>query len=401
MPSPSDPAGSPDALAVSELLQLVGELFTGIGSVRVVGEVAQFTAARSGHWYLTLKDDAGVLSAVMFKGDHRYLHWTPQLGEKVLATGALDVYAPRGTFNLVVRHLARAGEGDQLRRLEALRKRLAAEGLFDPARKRPLPRVPRCIGVATSATGAALQDILRVTGQRLPGVPVLIAHCQVQGDAAPLSVSRALRALAEDGRADVVIVGRGGGSAEDLAAFNDEAVVRAIAAMPVPVISAVGHEVDVSLADLVADLRAATPSHAAELVVPDSAALRRELHAQGDRLRAGLRRRLDRARLRVDAQVLRPPRVLLLQARQRVERAGDRAHRALISRVQRDRARLSSLQAALSGRDPAAVLQRGYAIVRIPGGPTLRDPALAPPGTVLELQLAAGALRARVEPGPR
>ena len=239
---PAATAASRDVLSVSDLAHELQQILAmELGPLRVRGEVSRFTAARSGHWYLTLKDDEAVIDCAMFRGQNRYVRVRPKVGDLVEVSGHLDLYAPRGQLSFIVRRLKMSGEGDLQQRIEALKRKLAAEGLMDPARKRPLPALPRAIGVATSPTGAAFQDILRVTGERFPSVPILLSPCRVQGREAPREVCAALRRIAEDGRADVIIVGRGGGSAEDLMAFNDERVARAIARCPTPVVSAVGH----------------------------------------------------------------------------------------------------------------------------------------------------------------
>jgi exodeoxyribonuclease VII large subunit len=253
--------------SVSTLTTELKQALAALGPVSVEGEVSQFTAHRSGHWYFTLKDRDAVLSCVMFRGNNQFMRWRPQVGDSVVVQGDLDVYAPQGRYSLITRRMEPAGAGDLQRQLEELKLKLSAEGLFDPARKQKLPQFPRAIGVATSPTGAALKDILRVLDQRFPGLPVYLAPCKVQGVGAVEEICAAIELLNEHGKSEVLIVGRGGGSQEDLFCFNEEAVARAIASSAIPVVSAVGHEVDVSIADLVADLRAATPSHAVELVV--------------------------------------------------------------------------------------------------------------------------------------
>jgi len=386
------------ALSVGELaLELQHVLAAEIGPVRVRGEISRFTAARSGHWYFTLKDADAALDCVMFRGSNRYVRFRPAVGDRVVIAGELDLYAPRGQLNLVARRMMRDGEGDLAARIEALKRALAAEGLFDPARKQPLPPLPRAVGVATSPTGAAFQDILRVTGERFPGIPILLAPCRVQGSEAPTEVVRALHTLVEDGRADVIIVGRGGGSAEDLMAFNDERVARAIARCPIPVVSAVGHETDVTIADLVADVRAATPSHAAELVVPEHLALRLAVEDLGHRATRALRGQVDRARERVKLLRVPPPSVAVLRSRQRVERASDRLHEAMDRHVQDRRSRLALVGGRLEALSPHRVLGRGYAMVRGPDGTVLSRVADATAGDVLRVEVQDGAWTVRVE----
>ncbi|RME25071.1 MAG: exodeoxyribonuclease VII large subunit, partial [Deltaproteobacteria bacterium] len=339
----------PQPLTVSELTRQLKDLLTGCFSdVLVRGEVAGFTAHRSGHWYFAIKDRDAVLNCVMFRGANRAMRWQPRVGDEVLVAGQLDIYPPHGKYNLLVRKLRHAGEGDLQRQLEELKAKLAAEGLFSPERKRSLPALPRAIGVATSASGAALHDILKVLGRRFPSIPVFLANCRVQGEGAAEEIVAALERLGRDGRVDVIIVGRGGGSQEDLMAFNDEAVARAIAASPVPVVSAVGHETDVSIADLVADVRAATPSHAAELVVPERDALRAWVDEQAQRLDAAMRRDLRRRREQLDRLRLglRHPGRRVDEARIRCDDLWTRLVQAAERDIDRRRRRL----AATSGR---------------------------------------------------
>jgi exodeoxyribonuclease VII large subunit len=313
------------------------------------------------------------------------------VGDRIVVSGALDVYAPRGRYNLIVRTLARAGAGDLQARLEALKRKLAAEGLFDPSRKRPLPPLPRAIGVATSATGAALHDILKVLGRRFPGVPVYLAACRVQGAEAPREIVQAIELLNAHGRADVLIVGRGGGSQEDLMAFNEESVARAIAASDIPVVSAVGHEVDVSIADLVADARAATPSHAAELVVPEREGLLLALDDLDARLRGGMERALRARRDRLGRIVLRHPRRQLAEARERVGLQGDALRRAWTRDLSRRRTGLQAAAGRLEALSPVAVLGRGYAVA-LHEGKAVRDARDLAPGAALEVRLHGGSV---------
>lgn len=320
-----------------EIKELLGGRFS---EVRVQGEISNFTAHGSGHWYFSVKDAHAVLNCVMFRRTNQRLKWRPAPGDQVVMSGSIDVYAPQGRYNLIVRGMTRAGDGDLLQRIEALKRKLAAEGLTDPARKRPLPRYPRAIGVATSPTGAAIRDILRVIGRRFPAVTIYLAPCRVQGEGAAEEVARAIRLLVRHGRSDVLIVGRGGGSREDLMCFNEEVVARAIAASTIPVVSAVGHEIDVSISDLVADVRAATPSHAGELVVPDRESLGRSLAEVDQRLRAAMARELRRRRERLNTLVLRDPRRRIADGRLRVDELFDRLVFAIRRLVARRRERL-------------------------------------------------------------
>lgn len=376
-------------IPVSELTRTISDLLSGFGELSVLGEVTQFTNHRSGHWYFTLTEGGASLSAVMFRGNNARQRFQPQPGDRVVVRGRLDVYGPQGKYNLVAQAIERVGEGSERERFEALKRKLQDEGLFDPTRKRRLPPLPRAIGVATSPTGAALQDILKVLARRFPTMPVYIAPCRVQGAEAPAEIAAALRLLAAHGGCDVIIVGRGGGSAEDLAAFNDEAVVRAIAACPTPVVSAVGHEVDVSLADLAADLRAATPSHAAELVVPERDALRGFVDTLEARLEQGVRRAVERRRERLRRVSLRDPRRRIAEARLRNDELSDALHRAARRDLQRRGQRLAVAAGRLDALSPLAVLSRGYAVA-MRDGRAIRAADELSRGERLQLRLHQG-----------
>ena len=375
------------------LKQVVGRHFD---RVEVEGEVGYFTPHRSGHWYFAIKDAGSVLNCVMFRGSNQYMRWRPVEGEKIVVHGSVDIYAPQGKYNLLVRRMERSGEGDLLRKLEELKAKLAAEGLFDPARKRPLPPLPRGIGVATSATGAAFHDITKVLARRFPGIPVYLAPCKVQGEGAAEEIAAAVRMLGRHGKADVLIVGRGGGSQEDLACFNAEVVARAIAASPIPVVSAVGHEVDVSIADLVADVRAATPSHAAELVVPERDGLLALVADHRARLETSMRRTLRQRRERVSRLIPRDPRRRLADARLRSDELYDKLLRASKRDLEQRRQRLAMRAGRLDALSPLAVLSRGYAVA-LKGGRAVRGAGELAVGDALDLRLHEGGARVRVE----
>jgi exodeoxyribonuclease VII large subunit len=321
--------------------------------VWVAGEVANLRRQSSGHLYFSLKDDDAVIGGVMWASQARRLKFRLDEGQEVLARGFVEIYPPHGKYQLVVQELEPRGAGALALLLQQVKERLQADGLLDPARKRPLPFLPRRVGVATSPTGAALRDFLRVLHARFASVPVLVGPCRVQGEGAAGTVISAMRGLCRAG-CDVVVVTRGGGSQEDLAAFDDERLARAIAACPVPVVSAVGHEVDVSIADLVADVRAATPTHAAQLVVP----VRDEL---ADRLRA-LRGRAERAAAgalearRREVRALRAelpePQHLLSRERHRLDDLLHRAAGAAAAPGRAARQRLDGLRARLGRQEP-------------------------------------------------
>lgn len=436
----------PKIYSVAELVnrahRLVEQSFNG---VHVEGEVTNLRLVSSGHAYFTLTDGGALLPCAMWRSAVARLRFRLQDGQRLRVFGRPGIYAAQGKFQLYAERAEPAGQGALLLQLERLKAQLASEGLFAPSRKRPIPRWPRCIGVVTSPTGAAIHDILKVARRRCP-VRVLLSPAQVQGDAAPQSLVHALHRLQSIPEVDVIILGRGGGASEDLWAFNDEALARAVAASRIPVVSAVGHEVDTTLVDFVADLRAATPSHAAELVVPDREALLQRLRQLERRLGLATRRRLldERARLergqtrlytaarrlvltprrrlaallaRLGAQHPRQrlardrrrladllarlgaehPRTRLANVRRRLLAAEANLRRRAPQLSQPARIRLARAAGALHALSPLAVLARGYAIVTAAdSGRTISDAAQVTPGDELVLRLHRGTLRAGV-----
>jgi exodeoxyribonuclease VII large subunit len=337
------------------------------GDVWVVGEISDLTRSAAGHLYFTLNDEreAAQLRTVIFQGDARRSRATFEEGARIRVRGRLSLYEPRGTFQMIARAAAAAGEGDLVAQFRKLLAKLEAEGLTAEERKRPLPLWPRCVGVVTSDQGAAIHDIIQVACRRCP-VRIVIAPCVVQGPEAPASILRALRDVQKLPDLDVVIMARGGGAAEDLWAFNDERIARAIVACRVPVVSGVGHEVDITIADLVADVRAATPSQAAELVVPDANALDERLRNLSRRLARTIETKIDRAHVRLHrfANKLRDPRHALASTRGRLDALDDRLARVTLRRVSRERARLEQLTRRLSQQDPRARLVRQRAALQ-------------------------------------
>ncbi|HZZ86631.1 MAG TPA: exodeoxyribonuclease VII large subunit [Anaeromyxobacteraceae bacterium] len=426
----------PPALTVTELTRALRvAVEPRFKDVWVSGEVANLRRQASGHLYFSLKDEGACINAVLWASQARRLPFAPADGQEVLARGFVEIYPPHGKYQLVVNELEPRGAGAQALQLQQLKERLLAEGLLDPARKRPLPFLPRRVGVATSPSGAALKDLLRVLHARFPGLPVLVAPCRVQGAGAAATVTSALRSLCRAG-VDVIVVTRGGGSQDDLAEFNDERLARAIAACPVPVVSAVGHEIDVTVADLVADVRAATPTHAAQLVAP----VRDELLAGLQAARARLLRAVSEAiagrrrELRALKAELSDPKHLLSEQRHRLDdllregeallrgrlrdererqeslrgRLGRQEPRArlrlLVARAEaatrrlgswqaatfrREELRLERLKARLAPANVAEVLKRGFALA-LEGGRLLRRGSEAAPGDALRLALAEG-----------
>ena len=415
------------------------------GDVLVVGEISDFTRSHAGHIYFTLNDEReqAQLRIVMFGSDAKRTRATMEDGARIRVRGRLTLYEPRGTFQMIARSAAPAGEGDLLVQFKKLLAKLEAEGLTAPERKRALPALPRCVGIVTSAHGAAIHDIIRVANMRCP-VRIVVAACVVQGPDAPASITRALRALQSVPELDVVILARGGGSAEDLWAFNDERIARAIVTCRVPVVTGVGHEVDVTIADLVADVRAATPSQAAELVVPAREALEDQLDTIARRLARALETRVDRSRLTLAryAAKLRDPRHALSGARAPLLALNNALERAMDARIHRLKAQLedrrkrlgqhdprarlsmqksalvrartrlelspsmfltpkrhalSSAIAQLDALSPLAVLGRGYAIAFDEStGRAIRAQSEVSPGTDLRIRLHEGEIRAKV-----
>jgi exodeoxyribonuclease VII large subunit len=405
--------------------------------VWISGEISGVRQAASGHWYFTLKDENAQLKCACFKMSALRLRVKPTEGMAVLARGRVEVYAARGEYQLIVDALEPRGLGALQAAFEALKKKLAREGLFDPARRRPLPDYPQRIGIVTSPTGAAIQDLINILSRRAPGVAIRLYPALVQGEGSTEQVCRGIDYFADSGWAEVIIVGRGGGSLEDLWTFNEEAVARAIAASPVPVVSAVGHETDFTIADFVADLRAPTPSAAAEIVTQQWAALPERLRRDTIRLERGMGQVLTRAGERLNRQAVGRARLMiqlrlnrleqrmddldsrlrrgdlrlrlqnararleqfenrsavvikseLTDAFSRLEAARTQAIMAMRELMAGQRPRLDQLSAGLTQMNPLRVLDRGYAIVQGPGGVALKT--VPPAGTALQVRVAGG-----------
>jgi len=444
---PAHPGDTRKIWTVTELNRAAGELLEeAFPRVWVAGEISNWKVYSSGHAYFSLKDEGGQISAVLFRASSKGLRFEPRDGLAALALGRVGLYSQRGQYQLIVDEIEPRGKGALQLAFEQLREKLEKEGLFDAARKRPLPALPRTVGVVTSPTGAVIRDILTVLGRRFANLRVLLNPVRVQGEGAAAEIAAAIAELNRRGDVDVLIVGRGGGSMEDLWAFNEEVVARAIAASRIPVISAVGHETDFTIADFVADLRAPTPSAAAELVVESKEALEARIEALARRLRSAVDADLGRARHRLDALAVRrmisDGRRRLLDLAQRLDglegalrRAGDdalAARRRVLERLagalshlsprgrwQLLRARLAPARARLvaaggravsarreqvaaaTGRlealSPLGVLGRGYSICRrLPGLEIVTDAAAVAAGADVEVLLRRGALRATV-----
>jgi exodeoxyribonuclease VII large subunit len=399
-----EPESAPAVLSVWQLTeQLKDVMEAAFPAVWVAGEISNFSRPSSGHCYLTLKDDRAQLRAVVWRSTAARLRFDLEDGLEVLCQGSIELYAPRGTYQLVVQQIQPKGIGALELALRKLREKLAAEGLFDPARKRPLPRFPQRIAVVTSPTGAAIRDFLEVLRRRWLGADVLVVPVRVQGEGAGREIAAAI-ALVNRLRTpvDCLVVTRGGGSLEDLWSFNEEVVVRAIHASRIPVVSAVGHEIDVTLSDLVADVRALTPSEAAERIVPAADELRLGLRQYGQRLTVGLTRRTAAARAALDAlaarRVFRKPLDRVHDLARRVDELQTRGDRALRQRLIRARRDADGLAARLESLSPLAVLARGYSLTtRAADGQLVRDAATLSPGDRITTRFAAGQAVSRVE----
>ncbi|MEW6515298.1 MAG: exodeoxyribonuclease VII large subunit [candidate division FCPU426 bacterium] len=399
----SKSAGDRRVFTVTEIVERARALLENeFPRVWVEGELSNFKQHTSGHFYFTLKDAQSQLRAAMFRGANRLVRFRPEDGLKVLAGGRLSLYPARGDFQMVVEELEPAGLGALQLAFEQLKKKLAAEGLFDPKRKKSLPAFPRKIAVVTSPTGAAVRDILNVTGRRSPLADIAVYPVRVQGAGAAEEIAHALERLNAVGGWDVIICGRGGGSLEDLWAFNEEVVARAIAASAIPVVSAVGHEVDYTIADFVADVRAETPTAAAEMVLRDRRELLEQLRSR-ERLLAGrIRERLREGRLRLErvlaSRLLRRPRAVLEPLAQRLDDLGSQLKNGLKNRLRLARERWRSLGAQLEALSPLNVLRRGYSLVyQLPGETLVRDSRELSAGDALRIRFHRGEARVRVE----
>ncbi len=440
------PRISTEVYSVSRLTQAIkAHLESGFSSLWVEGEISNFRVPASGHFYFTLKDESSQIRAVMFRSRNAALPFVPEDGMQVVCRADLSVYAPRGEYQLIVEWIEPKGRGGLQLAFEALKEKLASRGFFDADRKRPLPYLPRVVGVVTSPTGAAVRDILKVLWRRFPNLEIRFCPVRVQGVGAAAEVAAAIRLLNEDGRADVIIVGRGGGSLEDLWAFNEEVVALAISESRIPVVSAVGHEIDFTIADLVADVRAPTPSAAAEIVVPEKEGLVRTVLELGERLRNGWARaqqrrrevlthlagrmvdpgkRVEQGYLRLDdlsdrlrffmERRLETAAASLGGLRTRLDLLGPGprlgAYAARLESTERDlaramdhglemrRERLEKAAGRLEALSPLGVLGRGYSITRaLPSRRVLRRAVETREGELVEVILAEGRIECRVK----
>jgi len=404
-PPGNDASGKPKPWTVSALTAHIKDCVErGYSNIWVEGEISNFKCYGSGHCYFTLKDDGAQLSAVMWAAAAERLHFEPRDGQKVLACGRLSVYEPRGQYQMLVDRLEPLGIGDLAAAFEQLKQKLVAEGLFEKERKRPLPGLPQRIGIVTSPTGAAIQDLMKVIFARWPAT-VILAGVRVQGDGAAAEIVRAIGALNRlrgEQRPDVLIIGRGGGSLEDLWAFNEESVARAIVASEIPIISAVGHEIDFTISDFAADARAATPSHAGEMVVPRFVDVMARLDGLRAALPRALVRRIEVARQRLqsmeDSYALRNPEERIASLRQRLDDIHARLSPGAQRRVSVAREQVASMAGRLDSLSPLKVLERGYSVTqRVSDGKVVRAPSDAPPGEWIRTRLHQGEIISRVE----
>ena len=371
-----------------------------LGGVAVRGEISNYKLYPSGHHYFTLKDEASSLKCVMFKGNAMRLRFRPDNGVKVIAMGKISVYPRDGVYQLYCTAMAMDGIGDLYAAFEQLKAKLAAQGLFDPAHKKPIPKYPAVIGIVTSSAGAAIHDMLRILRKRYPLSEVRLLPVRVQGAEAPGEIAAAIRYANYHKLADLLIVGRGGGSIEDLWAFNDEQVAYAIYESEIPVISAVGHEPDVTISDFVADLRAATPSNAAELAVPDQDALRQALDSMSDSMASALNRQVKSARQHLNvlsrSAALQSPTGYLDQKKQNLELLKNRLVSAETRTVAQKKQQFVRLTAKLDAMSPLKVLTRGYAIAMKSDTQVLTSVSQVNPGDRIAVSLSDGVITANV-----
>lgn len=394
---------SNEPLSVSAVTAQVKEcLDRSFSNLYIEGEISNFRPSGAGHYYFSLKDQDAVLSAVMFKNRINALQFLPADGMKVRVRGSISVYAKRGAYQIICEKMDQAGEGDILAMLERRKRKLASEGLFDLERKKPIPKLPSRIAVITSPTGAAVRDILRITGRRCPGINIVVLPAIVQGEQAADDIaSRVMQANSFE-LGDVLIVGRGGGSLEDLLPFSDEKVVRAIAGSKIPVISAVGHEIDTSLADLASDLAAPTPSAAAEIATPDKKALLEHIKGQNASIITSFRQKIERTRFissrftpdLMEKGVARLMQPIILG----LDDAKEGLNQAILLRRQKTRYALNLAYQKLKGASPEVILARGYAMVKDTGtGKIITQTGQAAKDSLATIEFAKGRLYTRIE----
>jgi len=392
-----------NALSITQVNEYIRAMMDSdrlLANLAVRGEISNYKVYPSGHHYFTLKDAEGSLKCVMFRGNATRLKFRPDNGMQVIAIGRISVYPRDGAYQLYCNALTLDGIGDLYMAFEQLKTKLAAQGLFDPAHKKPIPKFPKVIGIVTSSAGAAVHDMLRILRKRYPLTKVRLFPVRVQGVEAPAEIAAAIRYANHHNLADLLIVGRGGGSIEDLWAFNDELVAHAIFDSRIPVISAVGHEPDVTISDFVADLRAATPSNAAELAVPDQDALRQSLDSDLSAISTALLRQLKNARRQLEmlsaSPALQGPAVYLHQRRKDVQLLRNRLLAAQSNMISRERQRFVTATAKLDAMSPLKVLSRGYAMTQNESREVVRSVKQVSAGESVNVRLSDGCLLATV-----
>jgi exodeoxyribonuclease VII, large subunit len=394
------PAGD-DFFTVTEITRRIKSLLEGtIPNISVEGEISGLKASPSGHIYFCLKDNNALIDAVVWRSAAMKLKDIPKDGEKVVARGKITVYEPRGRYQLVVTSFQTSGKGDLWRKFEELKEKLAAEGLFDQERKVPIPESPKTIGIVTSPSGAALQDILKIVRRRAPGMKVVVSPALVQGKGSAADIARALQRLDDWGGADVIIVGRGGGSLEDLWSFNEEAVARAIATAKTPVVSAVGHETDFTIADFVADARAATPSEAAEKIAPDQNYLRGRIAHAATVLARALSGQIREQRERLSGmsrmRAYNKPLDMFMPLWQRLDDTLSDYRTIMERKLEQADSRIRFASTRLDAMSPFGVLARGYAVALDSNGKPITDSTSVHPGDRVTVKLHRGKIGAAI-----
>jgi exodeoxyribonuclease VII large subunit len=386
--------------ALNEYVKMILDRDPLLSGVYVKGEISNFVNHRTGHFYFTLKDEGGAIKAVMFKSSNAKLKFLPENGMKVIVHGRVSGFVRGGDYQLYADDMEPDGIGSLYIRYEQLKKKLEAEGLFNPARKKPLPKIPSRVGIITSPTGAAVRDMINVTGRRFPFAEIILYPTLVQGDGAPEQLVRALKYFNETKSVDVIIIGRGGGSIEDLWAFNDEELARTVAASNIPVISAVGHETDFTICDFAADRRAPTPSAAAELAVPETGELKRKFLNVVGRMELSLTKKTEQARRRLDAaaksRVLTSPKYLIDDKRMAVLSLSERMDSAFGMLLEKKRSLFAQKTAKLEALNPMSVISRGYSAVFLEDGTLVKSVTQVKEGDEFSFKTGDGKVGGRV-----
>ena len=388
-------------LTVSQITEYIKEILeTSFHTITIEGEISNWRPSSAGHIYFTLKDNTSQIKAVLFRGNAFHLTFRPKDGDKVRCTGSLSVYGPQGTYQIIVSKMEPVGAGNILQMLEERKRKLAAEGLFDESRKKALPKYPRKIGVVTSPTGAAIKDILQITKRRNKGIDIVILPAIVQGDGAASTIVKMIQIANFYKLCDVLIVGRGGGSLEDLLPFSEESVIRAVAESEIPVISAVGHEIDWALCDFAADVRAATPSAAAELAVPLAADIKQLLTGYKNELYTQITQKTKHARLLISSF---KPDIFEMRFRSiqqpllnRYAAAKDNLYKNMQDKLKDLRTRIAQNVTILENASPQTIFNRGYSMVTDKNGQVIRDSSQVSAGDTIEIVPAKGKIKAKV-----